>query len=117
MKRKEHLTRRRKKIINIERDASMARTKRELTSDLKKEMNETAKEFVKFRESNVLSQKLLSEIIEVSRRTIQNIEAGRIIPQASTLKKFEDLRKKYEREGKLTGRRKTKKNHHEEGEF
>ena len=95
----------------------MARTKRELSTDLEKEMQRTAKEWIKFRQVNSLSQKFLSEIIGVSRRTIQSIESGSIIPQAGTVAKFIELRKRYEAEGKPTGKRKTKKNHHEEREF
>ena len=95
----------------------MARPKRELDATLEKEMERTAKEFIKFREFNKLSQKFLSEIIGVSRRTIQNIEAGSIIPQAATMQKFLDLRAKYESEGRPTGKRKSKKTQEEEREF
>jgi transcriptional regulator with XRE-family HTH domain len=87
----------------------MTRPKRELDADLEKEMERTAKEWTNFRQKNKLSQKFLSEIIGVSRRTIQNIEAGSIIPQAATMKKFEDLRAKYESEGRPTCKRKPKK--------
>lgn len=86
----------------------MAKPKRTLDSELEKEMQKTAREWTKLREMNKLSQTFLSEIIGVSRRTIQSIEAGKIIPQAATIKKFEELRSKYEREGKPTGRRKRK---------
>jgi DNA-binding XRE family transcriptional regulator len=86
----------------------MARPKRTLDSELEKEMQKTAREWTKLREMNKLSQTFLSEIIGVSRRTIQSIEAGSIIPQAATRKKFEDLRAKYEHEGKPTGKRKSK---------
>lgn len=93
----------------------MARPKRDLTEEISKEMKSYAKDFVKFRESNKLSQRFLSEIIGISRRTIQNVEAGRIIPQEATLKAFTDLRARYEAEGK-TGRRKRNKTE-EKGEF
>ena len=94
----------------------MARPKRELDATLEKEMDKTAREWTNFRQKNKLSQKFLSEIIGVSRRTIQNIEAGSIIPQAATMQKFLDLRAKYESEGRPTGKRKPKKPK-DEGEF
>jgi DNA-binding transcriptional regulator YiaG len=93
----------------------MPRTKRELTSEITKEMKSYAKDFKVFRTDNKLSQRFLSEIINISRRTIQNIESGKIIPQEATLKAFTDLKEKYEAEGK-TGRRKRKKTK-DEGEF
>ena len=94
----------------------MARPKRELDADLEKEMQRTAAEFKRFRDKNKLSQKFLSEIIGVSRRTIQSIESAGIIPQAATMQKFLDLRVKYESEGRPTGKRKPKKPK-DEGEF
>ena len=80
-------------------------------------MDKTAREWTNFRQKNKLSQKFLSEIIGVSRRTIQNIEVGSIIPQAATMQKFLDLRAKYESEGRPTGKRKSKKTQEEEREF
>ena len=77
----------------------MARPKRDNT-DLESEMKRRAIEFSKFRNQNNLSQKLLAEIINVSRRTIQSVEAAKILPQKGTLKKFENLRAKYAAEGK-----------------
>lgn len=96
---------------------TMARPKREMDADLEKEMQRTAADFKRFRDKNKLSQKFLSEIINVSRRTIQSIESAGIIPQAGTMKKFEELRAKYEAEGKPTGKRKSKKKQEEEREF
>jgi DNA-binding XRE family transcriptional regulator len=92
----------------------MPRTKRVVDEEIKQEMNRLATEFKRFRSANTLSQKFLAEIIKVSRRTIQMIESGAILPQASTLQKFEDLREKYESEGKKTGKRKPKKTEEEE---
>jgi DNA-binding XRE family transcriptional regulator len=94
----------------------MARPKREVDAALTKEMKARGLEWQRFRDRNKLSQKFLAEIIDVSRRTIQSIEAGKIVPLAGTLKKFEDLRVKYENEGKPTGKRKQKKPN-DEGEF
>lgn len=67
------------------------------------EMKRLAIEFSEFRQANNLSQKLLAELIGVSRRTIQNVEASRRLPQKGTLKKFEELRETYKTEGKPTG--------------
>ena len=87
----------------------MARPKRELDADLEKEMDRLSKEFKRFRDKNKLSQKFLSEIIGISRRTIQSIESGQIIPQQRTVDAFKTLQEKYANEGKPTGVRKRKK--------
>ena len=87
----------------------MGRPKRELDADIKKEMESIATQFKRFRTDNKLTQKFLAEVVEISRRTIQQIESGKIIPQAATLEKFEKLRSKYEVNGKPTGKRKSKK--------
>lgn len=82
----------------------MARSKRD-AAEAEPEMQRLAIEFSEFRSQNNLSQKLLAELIGVSRRTIQSVEARRIVPQKATLKKFEDLREKYAQEGKPTGQK------------
>ena len=87
----------------------MGRPKREQDKDLTKEMIVRAQEWQGFREANKLSQKFLAEIIGVSRRTIQSIEAGQIIPQKATLEKFTKLQEKYEAEGKPSGKGKQKR--------
>ena len=87
----------------------MGRPKREQDKDLTKEMIVRAQEWQGFREANKLSQKFLAEIIGVSRRTIQSIEAGQIIPQKATLEKFTKLQEKYEAEGKPSGNGKQKR--------
>lgn len=86
----------------------MARPKRILTSSDTKAMQSTAKEWKKFREDNKLSQKFLAEVVGISRRTIQSVEAGLILPQKRTMDAFLALQAKYEAEGKPTGRRKKK---------
>jgi transcriptional regulator with XRE-family HTH domain len=96
----------------------MARPKRVLDSSVKKEMKAIASEWKRFREANKLSQKFLAEIIGISRRTIQSIESGKIIPQQRTLDAFRALSVKYEAEGKPTGKRKQKQvEKQKEGEF
>jgi DNA-binding XRE family transcriptional regulator len=84
----------------------MARTKRD-DREFKTEMEDRAFEFSKFRQDNNLSQKLLSEIIGVCRRTIQLIEAGKIVPHADTVRKFNALKAKYEANGKSVVREDT----------
>jgi len=77
----------------------VARPKRDNTS-VEPEMKRLAVEFSQFRQDNNLSQKLLAEVIGISRRTIQSVEAGRILPHKQTLDAFEKLKLKYASEGK-----------------
>jgi DNA-binding XRE family transcriptional regulator len=72
----------------------MARPKRD-NNAAEPEMKRIAIEFSQFRTENNLSQKLLAEVIGISRRTIQSIEAARIIPQKKTLEAFKKLKDKY----------------------
>ncbi len=67
----------------------MARPKRVIDTSVKKEMQTIASQWKRFRSANSLSQKFLAEIVGVSRRTIQSIESGKIIPQQRTLDAFE----------------------------
>ena len=85
----------------------MARPKRD-NSAIEPEMRDLAIQFSQFRQDNNLSQKLLAEVIGISRRTIQSIEAARRLPHAATLKKFNELRLKYQAERKGGSRKKTK---------
>ena len=94
----------------------MARTKRKIDSAIKEEMKTRAVEWRKFMEKNNLTQTLLAEITGISRRTIQCIVAGAIIPQSGTLQAFEKLQARYANEGKPTGKRKPRKTK-DEGEF
>ena len=80
-------------------------------NDLKptSEMLARAKEWAKFREANLLTQKTLSEVTGISRRTIQNIEAAKeCSPLQRILDAFATLQAKYAAEGKPTGQRKRK---------
>jgi len=86
----------------------MARPKRVIDTSVKKEMQTIASQWKRFRSANSLSQKFLAEIVGVSRRTIQSIESGKIIPQQRTLDAFEGLKGKYALEGRPTGERKKK---------
>jgi DNA-binding XRE family transcriptional regulator len=94
----------------------MGRHKKDPTPTI--EMKQRAMEWQRFRTANMLSQKLLAEVTGISRRTIQNIEAAKESdPHQRVLDAFAALQATYEREGKKTGKRKTKTNHHDEGEF
>jgi len=81
---------------------------RVLTEDEKKDAIERAVLWQQFRTDNKLSQRFLAELIGISRRTIQKIEAALVIPHRGTIKAFEELQKKYEAEGKSGGRSKQK---------
>jgi DNA-binding XRE family transcriptional regulator len=79
------------------------------------EMKQRAMEWQRFRTANMLSQKLLAEVTGISRRTIQNIEAAQeCSPHQRVLDAFSKLQATYANEGRPTGRRKTKTNHHDE---
>ena len=87
----------------------MARPKRELDADLEKEMKTRAKEWRKFMSMNLFTQAKLADLTGISRRTIQCVVAGAIIPQDETLQAFTKLQDIYEEEGKPTGKRKRNK--------
>ena len=75
---------------------------------LTQEMLARAMEWRRFRSDNLLSQKTLSEVTGIPRRTLQNVELANGNPQKRTLDAFKELQVKYEREGKPTGKKKTK---------
>jgi len=73
------------------------------------EMKARAREWRRFRFDNMLSQNTLSDVIGISRRTINNIEAGiEVNPHKRTLDAFSALQAVYEREGKPCGKPKRK---------
>jgi DNA-binding XRE family transcriptional regulator len=72
------------------------------------EMLTRAKDWKRFRSSNLMSQKTLSEVAGISRRTIQNVEAARENPQERILELFKKLQSKYAAEGKPIGKKKSK---------
>jgi DNA-binding XRE family transcriptional regulator len=53
-------------------------------------------EWIKFRKNNLLTQVKLAELLQISRRTVQFVEAGQHTPLRSTLRKFKTLQAKYE---------------------
>ena len=56
------------------------------------------KEWTRFRKDNLFTQVKLAEILEISRRTVQFIEAAELTPLMSTLRKFRALKAKYDAE-------------------
>lgn len=54
-----------------------------------------AKQMKDFRRDNLFNQKKLAEILDLSRRTIQMIESGKITPHPGTLLAFKTLAAKY----------------------
>ena len=50
-----------------------------------------------FRRIHLFTQSRLAETVGISRRTVQQIEGGRITPYAETLRLFEVIKKKHER--------------------
>lgn len=50
-----------------------------------------AKEWADFRYGHLFTQKKLAEILGISRRTVQMIEAGQVTPHGNTAKQFTDL--------------------------
>lgn len=56
------------------------------------------KEWTRFRKDNLLTQVKLAEVLGISRRTVQFIEAGELTPLASTLRQFRSLKAKYDAE-------------------
>jgi DNA-binding XRE family transcriptional regulator len=72
----------------------MARWK--LTNDeLKRERESIALETLKFRQKYLFTQFSLAEHMGVSRRTIQMIEAGRVMPHPSTRRAFIELKRTF----------------------
>jgi DNA-binding XRE family transcriptional regulator len=55
-----------------------------------------ATEWKEFRRDYLFTQKRLADIVGVSRRTIQKIEAAIVTPHPDTLRLFRAIQKKYE---------------------
>lgn len=66
------------------------------TADDLKERKTRAKEWRTFRRSFKVTQRKLEDILGISRRTIQMVEAAKISPHAATLTKFEITKNRYE---------------------
>lgn len=52
-------------------------------------------EWVEFRKEYLFTQKRLAEILGISRRTVQQVEAGLVTPLPDTLRSFLTLKAKY----------------------
>lgn len=76
----------------------MARQRR--TSDESEERQKLAQTVKDFMKNNLFTEKKLADVVGVSRRTIQMIKAGNVMPHQGTLDKLEALFLRYKREGK-----------------
>ncbi len=65
------------------------------TKDDLKRKEKRRHEWREFRTSYMFTQKKLAETLGLSRRTVQQIEAGKVIPYPGTLRLFEALKAKY----------------------
>jgi DNA-binding XRE family transcriptional regulator len=61
-----------------------------------KERQARAVEWKSFRKVYLFTQKRLGDIVGISRRTVQQIEAGKVTPHPATLRKFISYRQKCE---------------------
>lgn len=68
------------------------------SQDLEKR-EERARVWRQFRKDYLFTQKRLADIVGISRRTVQQIEAGTITPQSNTLRLFLVIKKKHETHG------------------
>jgi len=83
-----------------------------ITDDGQKEQrkrNKRAKEWKKFREDFMFTQRRLADIVGVSRRTIQQIEAGKVTPHPTTLRLFATFRKIHEVDSDIPKRKRRAK--------
>jgi DNA-binding XRE family transcriptional regulator len=55
-------------------------------------------EWRKFRKEHLFTQIKLAEVLDLSRRTVQLIEAGKVSPFPDTLRKFQALRTRHSNE-------------------
>lgn len=60
------------------------------------EQEAIAHEWMYFRKKFLFSQVMLAETLGISRRAVQYVEAGKVIPIPGTLSKFNALKKKFE---------------------
>jgi len=74
----------------------MARSKPS-ARDLKDRKNR-AHMWKEFRRTFLFTQKRLGDIVHISRRTVQQIEAAKVTPNPDTLRRFLIIKKKFERE-------------------
>jgi DNA-binding XRE family transcriptional regulator len=63
-----------------------------------KDRDSRREEWRKFRKDHLFTQVKLAEVLGLSRRTVQLIEAGKVCPFPDTLRKFLALKAKYSNE-------------------
>lgn len=61
----------------------------------KRERKDRAHEWKGFRKARLFTQIRLADVLGISRRTVQQIEAGKVAPHPSTLGKFIGLKEKH----------------------
>ena len=64
-----------------------------------------AEEWKTWRKANNLSQRSLSNVLDLERKTVQNIESGRTKPSYTSQRRFEALKERYTRNAALIGNR------------
>lgn len=62
----------------------------------RRERAERALEWRLFRKNHLFTQKQLAEVMDISRRTIQQIESGRVSPHPQTLRRFLVFQNRYD---------------------
>jgi DNA-binding XRE family transcriptional regulator len=63
-----------------------------------KEREDRRLEWKKFRKDRLFTQSKLAEVLGLSRRTVQLIEAGKVSPFPETLRKFQALKARHSSE-------------------
>jgi DNA-binding XRE family transcriptional regulator len=61
----------------------------------RKERERLADEFLRFRQQNLHTQRMLAEVIGISRRTVQSIEAGAVLPHVRVREAFLRLKQRH----------------------
>jgi DNA-binding XRE family transcriptional regulator len=65
------------------------------TEEDMKERDARREEWRKFRKDHLFTQVKLAEVLDLSRRTVQLIEAGKVSPFPDTLRKFQALKARH----------------------
>jgi DNA-binding XRE family transcriptional regulator len=73
-------------------------TAKKVVKLVKKERRERAEEWYRFRKENLFTQKRLADTLGISRRTVQQIEAGNVTPLYETQRRFAVLRESHRRQ-------------------
>jgi DNA-binding XRE family transcriptional regulator len=67
-----------------------------VSAEEREERKSRARDWKTFRKTFLFTQKFLADTVGISRRTIQEIEAGNITPHPATLRTFHTFRMKHE---------------------